>query len=73
MPPTVKGRVLPLIFPESVNIPPSELMRAPPAPKVMVPLHVLLLARFRKAPPLDKPTPISALRGSAIRRPFPST
>ncbi len=59
--------------PDTVNVPPSELIRAPGAPSVIAPLQVLLFARLRSAPPLATPVPISVFNGSAMTSPLPST
>ncbi len=72
-PPTVSGCVPPLIPPDTVKVPASELIRAPPLPRVIAPLQVLLLARFRRAPPFERPVPTSEFKGSATKSPLPST
>ena len=71
-PPTVRGRALPLTLPEIVSVPPSLLIRAPPAPRVRLPDQVLSLARLRTAPAAAMPVPMRLVMGSAIRSPEPS-
>ena len=71
-PPTVRGRVLPVTPPDSVSVPASLLMRAPPAPRAIAPDQVLALARLRSAPAAPTPVPMRLVMGSAMARPEPS-
>src|SRR5690242_13549913 len=67
-PPTVSVRVVPVTA-DSVRVPPSLLTRDAAA-TVIVPVHALLLARFRSAPPDEMPVPFKEI-GSASERPDP--
>ena len=68
-PPTVNAIPAPVTPPVKVRIPASELIRLSVA-RVTAPDQVLLLARLRKAPPLDIPDEFNEI-GSAIVNPFP--
>src|SRR6476469_6148363 len=70
-PPTVKLSPVPVIPPESVNVPASELIRDA-VPNVIAPDQVLLLAKLRNAPPLEIPVPFKVI-ASPMERPLPST
>ena len=61
-----------VMAPESVSVPPSAVIVAPPAPRVMAPDQVLLLARLRSAPAAATPVPMRLVMGSATRSPEPS-
>ncbi len=71
-PPTESGRVAPPMAAERVSVPPSAVTVAPPAPRVMAPDQVLLLARLRSAPVAAMPVPMRLVMGSATRSPEPS-
>ena len=60
------------LMPRVVSVPGSELMVAPPVPRVIVPDQVLALARLRRAPLAPTPMPTRLVIGSAIVRPEPS-
>src|SRR5262245_47615489 len=72
-PSMVRGCVAPVTPPETVRVPLFEAMVAPPAPRVIAPLQVLLLARLTSAPALATPVPISEVMGRERLRPLPLT